>query len=206
MSISIDFESLNFNGRLITLAMLGVANENSKPLPYSWVMVLQRNIETCVEWCKLQDALGERTVIVLLEILNPNSRLIANDGAHLSRKLLQTAANLNNSALTTRVCAFVFALGFNLADSDAVWCIEQTFEGVYLAASRDDLDSKSWNFIDRHTQPLAFWNDWDKCKKLVKTVASFIVNSGFKFDPIKAWINSAALRDRLIKHIKKVAE
>jgi len=142
----------------------------NRNLPNNWINYLRNHPEDIVRWLSDGNTVKTNTLTLILPMLNPNSSYVINSGTSPWQNLLMNATLANNSKCYIELQAFSLALAFNNPDQKSYRVVSTTFEDVYLALSESILDYSSWIHLESHTKTLSWWNDWDKCKKLVNAL------------------------------------
>lgn len=166
----VDIEALVQRVDGIIGCVLNCLNENNfKSLNSMWVSLLKSYPNEILTWLSNISKLEDQLLELLLNVLNPNSREVAKFGCRLWNEILSNSNN-ENSSLDTRLKAFCVAVAFKNKGTPAFELLSKSIDSVYLALRRSELDYDSWRHIEVHTKPLKFWNDWDKCKKLLNAL------------------------------------
>jgi hypothetical protein len=155
-------------------------------------------------WVNNQKKINLNTIELLLTSLNPNSSEVINNGYKFWLSLLEKNEIPLDDKLKLKLKAFLLALMFNTPDKNSFEILSMTFESVYISLLNESLDFDSWKYIEYHTVPLSWWNDWDKAKKLLIALHKlFSINKWHTNDIGKIFKNKDAL-DKALSQFKRL--
>jgi len=146
--------------------------ETKRENEQDWLNPKYFNQSLLLEWLSKQTEIKNIKLLeLLIYCLDPNSKEVTKLGSKIwvnvcSEKILFYKDRQSH----IRLNSFAFAVSFHSCDKYSQRLLELTFEQVYMAALSGRIDYDSWKIIEVHTQPLQFWNDWDKCKKIAIAV------------------------------------
>lgn len=134
-----------------------------------WISELSNNPDEILNWIELKNRINFSTMILIVRIINPNSRIVIRRGTGLWMPFSMSAAS-NKIKESIYIHAFLTSLAFNFNDSNAFKLLKNSFFIIYNEIADDTLDYKLASMVLEHTKP-TFWQDWDKCKKLRNALA-----------------------------------
>ena len=103
-------------------------------------------------------------------------------------------------SMTLEYYAYLYLLSFNWPKNTcAIQFMRIAFYPLHKAASEGRLGYELWKNISPYTEELSIWHDWDRCKKLRKTVVKRIKKTGLSKNFIKNFTPDNELNKELIK-------
>lgn len=138
-------------------------------LHQQWISELANNPDEILNWIEMKNRINFSTMIFIVKILNPNSRIVIRKGIGLWMSFSMSASS-NKVKESIYIHAFLTSLAFNFNDSNAFKLLKNSFFIIYNEIADDTLDYKLSSMVLEHTKP-TFWQDWDKCKKLRNALA-----------------------------------
>jgi hypothetical protein len=200
---SIDLDVFERRGIDLTAYILGFITNSSKPLSNSWLSYLRNRSKEILLWLNKDNKINDEVILLVASLLNPNSRDVVNNGSRVWVKILsENKIKGRNTNLVLN--SFALALAFNKPDKQSLELISYTFQAVYLALMEDQLDDRLWSRIEIHTKSLNFWNDWDKCKKLVHALIDKFPEIKWTKQQAQQVATDSALIDRIVERYRKV--
>jgi len=136
-------------------------------LSYYWQNILRNKSKSVLKWLGNTKQLKGNTISTIISVLDPNSLDVIDKGSKIWLQLLTNTKTSADYYSSLQIKAFALALAFNRPDEHSWELLTQSFEVVYKGLLDYSLSYASWQPIELHTKPLSFWNDWDKCKKLI---------------------------------------
>jgi hypothetical protein len=139
---------------------------NNSDINYSWQSLIRNKPNSVIKWLNSVEQIKDHTIRLVTSVLNPNSKEVIGGGTVV---WIQTISRLQSekSHVLVEVSAFALALAFNRPDKHYLELVSRTFETVYNSLKTDTLNYNYWWPIEIHTKRLSWYNDWDKCKKLI---------------------------------------
>ncbi len=142
-------------------------------------MVLGKQIERypkeILAWLGEVETVTVNVAYAIVNSINEQSKDVINAGAKLWKPFL----GLQTQSLRVEIYAFLFSLSFNwLADRDALELMRMSFYPLHTLEETGKLGYGNWMRIAGYMEPLWFWEEWDKCKKMRKTVVKRLQNAG----------------------------
>jgi hypothetical protein len=204
-NISVDFETLSqLDFNVVDFLLSWSISEKGGDLSYRWKRFLQDHPQGIMEWLKNQNRVNKATVQILVDLLNPNARVVISYGTDIWQKILSLPKQDLGFAELCRLKAFTLAIGFNNSDQGARDLIVSSLEPVYAALLDNKLEYSSWQPIERHTKPLAWWNDWDKAKKLVIAVIEMSQANKWPAATFGKMFTDKRVADRFLSHYRNI--
>ncbi len=177
--------------------------ESNKGIGENWLRYIRSNPAEVLEWMKSDQDLRPKTISILVDILNPNDKMVVSNGLlpwlHFLNNLTLTELNM----LQIDIHIFCLSLAFNVKSVEAQEVFERTFENVYFALWSNSVDYSLWLNLEVHTKPLGWFKDWDKCKKLINALVDYFINNRYSIKPFISSIHNEELKDRILKQYKK---
>jgi hypothetical protein len=193
----------NFNSDLITRCVLNSINLIGKRPNHSWMLFLEDNPKSLLGWVEENFSFEAITIEVIMDLLDPNSNDAIMYAYNATIKLLDNQVVADNPTLNIKVCSFGLALAFSLPSAKSEQLIARSLDTVYSTAKSEQLNQKCWRWIEIHTRPLAWWNEWDKCKKIAKALAKLFLKKHPNINFLYSKISDGQILDRIIRHMDK---
>ena len=138
--------------------------------------LIGRHQEEVLMWLGGVEIVTVNVAYAIVDSLNEHSTIVVNTGANVWKPFLK----LQNHILRIDLYAFLFSLSFNWPfDRDALELLRMAFYPLHTSEATGKLGYDNWERIERYMEPLVFWEEWDKCKKMRKTVVKRLKNAGF---------------------------
>ena len=173
------FQLLDDHELDITIYILDWSNfYNTINIGYPWQNLLRTRPTSVLNWLKSADHVNQNTLKLITSVLNPNSTDVIEFGCRLWIHVIKQIEKDEKQEALIAASAFGLALAFNKPDTYYLELLSCSFETTYLTLKSNTLNYIYWWPIEIHTRQRHWYNDWDKCKKLID--ALFI-----NFDDIK---------------------
>ena len=200
----IDVNEINLDGQFIVNSILNAINvDGFTSLPENWLRYLRIHENEVLAWLNGVNLVQDKTVEILVAILNPNSGEVGKNGPE---KWIIYFEQFNRSELNfvpLEVHAFCIALALNSNNPLSNKLYIYSLEIVYFALAKEILGHNGWRRIEIHTKPLGFFKDWDRCKKLVNAVVDHFIANNWNIYTLNETIQSNEIRERLANRYKK---
>ena len=188
----------------ITYVLNWLNDDSNHQLNHDMKIAINSHPSEILVWVNNQKKISLNTLELLLSSLNPNSSEVINNGNEFWLNLLKKNEVQADYNLSLKLKAFLLALMFNKPNQSSFDIISITFESVYISLLNESLDFDSWKYIEYHTTPLSWWNDWDKAKKLLIALHQvFSLNKWQTRDLEKIFKNKDVL-DKALSQFKKL--
>jgi len=146
--------------------ILNWINKGNSRISNKWLDFLRSRPIGIINWIESNSKFSCQFLKILPMIINPNSQHINNYNSQIWLKIISNSKFSLDYYDNIKFKAFILAVAFKRSDDTFLKLISFSFEDVYKAALKDQLDYNSWKILEVHTKPLSFWKEWDKCKKL----------------------------------------
>jgi hypothetical protein len=167
-NIDVDFGViLNEVNGVIDFILSSLNNYSNYSINSGLVTMLKNNTTDVIYWLNNNRVVNDNLLQVFLNILNPNSNSISKYGSKLWYDIL---INSVNKDVYNIIQLKAFCVSVSLNNKDSFELLSKSASSVYWALKNNELDYQSWRYIEIHTKPLFFWNDWDKSKKLLSAI------------------------------------
>jgi hypothetical protein len=188
------------NINILEFLFNSINKKQSFTLSYSWMISIRERPSEILYW--LENNKVETIVFLhfLLSQLNPNANPAQLSPDYIWINLL--AKYPTDSVLSS----FVLAIALSKKDKDIIEIFAITFDNVYYALKEDNLKYDSWKNLEIHTAPLFFYNDWDKCKKIVNTVAKTFVDLRLPSNAVKKISRNPDVIKKIQTKIQKLSK
>ncbi len=142
----------------------------NKELDYRWSSLIRKRPSSVLEWLEATNVIRNVVLDLILINLDPNSLEVRNFGCKIWLQILDRPFYVPSSQIIQKIKSFGLALAFNNPDEKSFKLAAICFESVYESLINNSIDYSSWKYLEIHTKPLAFWKDWDRCKKLINAL------------------------------------
>jgi hypothetical protein len=202
LNIELDNDVLSSIKFDITKYVLNWLNQNQYcSLSNSWHYYLKSRPLELINWLKNCTIHNPYFYQLIPYVLNPNSPELSKIESQIWIKAISNSNQLNlNSSEILDFKTFLFAFTLKYPDNSTLKLLSFTFDQVYHAALNDELDYKSWKWIEIHTRPLPLWQEWDKCKKLRNLLVDIFLENKWDIEDIKLIVSNPSL----IKELKSI--
>ena len=163
-------------------------------------MVLGKQIERrqkeILAWLGGVETVTVNVAYAIVNSLNERSEDVVNAGSKVWKPFL----GLQYQSLRVEVYAFLFSLSFNwLSDRDALELMRMAFYPLHTLEEAGKLGYGNWMHIACYMESLRFWEEWDKCKKMRKTVVKRLKNAGYDKSILNHYTPNSELNEMMIK-------
>lgn len=201
---NIDVDDINFDTSYIVVSILNsVSYIGAGTLPENWLRYLRAHEKDVLYWLKNVDYIENKTIEILVSILNPNSSAVSQAGAEKWINYFEQFSQIGLNSVPLEIHAFSIALALNSKNASFIRLYNFSLEIVYFALAKEILSHNAWRRIEIHTKPLGLFKDWDRCKKLVNAVVDHFIENQWNIYLVADQIQSLDIRDRLINRYKK---
>lgn len=134
----------------------------------------------------------------LIKYLPPASTFIRNTSPSLWHKIIC------NSSMPLDYYIFLFVLSYNwYKDAEAISYLKLAFIPIYRAVLNNTITFSQWRKIEYLMEPLKIWQDWDKGKKMRKTLGKRIKEAGLPKSFVSSFTPDDKLNHEILKYWKK---
>lgn len=183
--------------------ILNWTNDNqSISLNDKWRNYLRERPTQVISWLVENKHKAQDNLDLIISLLDPNSKTVFTSEVDIWIGILQSIdKNMNHSK---KIHAFTLALAFNISGEASYEIFYLSFQNVYDQLKKDYLDTQSWRFLQVHTPPLNFWNEWDKCKKLIKGTVEHFLQNKWSLKKLRTISNEIEIIEKLEKAFNKI--
>ena len=155
---------------------------------------IEKKPEQVLKWLKGVEIITDNVAYAIVNTINEYSSLVKVAGAKLWRPFL----GLQFHNLRTDVYTFLFSLSFNWpSDKDAIELMQMAFYPIHVLEANGNLGYSNWSRIAGHLESVMFWEEWDKCKKLRKTVVKRLKRAGCDKSVLDTFTPDGGLNEQL---------
>lgn len=134
----------------------------------------------------------------IIEAISPTCTLVKQTSPNLWRKIIYS------SPLPLDYYLFLFSLSCNwYSDMDAITLLKTAFMPIYQAVVKNQITSSQWRKIDSFMVSLKVWQDWDRGKKMRKTVGKRLKEAGCSKTYVESFTSDNAVNKEILKYWKK---
>jgi len=142
---------------------------------YSLSIQLIDRTEDLLNWLSSVDVITDNVAYAIVKSVDVHSNIVSLRGAKIWKPFL----GLQYHNLRIEVYTYLFSLSFNWpSDEDALELMHMAFYPLYTLQASGELGYSYWSSIATYLDTLMIWEDWDKCKKLRKTVVNRLKRAG----------------------------
>lgn len=157
---------------------------------------IERHQKEIMAWLGGVEIVTVNVAYAIVNSLNERSEDVVNAGSKVWKPFLR----LQYQSLRVEVYAFLFSLSFNwLSDRDALELMRMAFYPLHTLEEAGKLGYGNWMHIAGYMEPLRFWEEWDKCKKMRKTVVKRLKNAGYDKSILNHYTPNSELNEMMIK-------
>ena len=185
------------NGRNATSILLNYVNSNNNHfVGFELGKQLSKQISAILTWLESENAITVNVANAIVNAVDGHSNLVISRGA----KVWQPFVGLEFQNLRAEVYAFMFSLSFNWpTNQTALELMRISFPPLYILQANESLRYEEWARISQYMEPLSFWEDWNKCKKMRKTVVKRLKQAGYSMNQLYQYTPDAEINKQLIR-------
>lgn len=200
VNVHIDLCSLIFqkneNAINSVLDYLNASSNNS--VPKSIEKLSQQESSKILTWMGTVNKLTPNVGFLIMQSIQPISHQVQSRGVErwiaFSKLLVKSI----------EYYAYLYLLSFNWpSDVYAIEFMRKAFYPIHQVALEGRLDYELWRNISPYTEDLPIWHDWDRCKKLRKTVVKRIKKASLPKGLIMDFTPDRELNKELLKTWEK---
>ena len=136
---------------------------------------LRHNTDAVLTWLGNTDVITDNVAYAIVNAVNERSNVVVSMGAKIWNPFL----GLQFHNLNAKVYAYLFALSFNWpTDVDALELMRMAFYPLHTLQANKQLGYSNWSHIAPFMESVMFWDEWDNCKKMRKTVVKRLKRAG----------------------------
>lgn len=159
-------------------------------------MEMEKRTNEILNWLSSVEFITDKVAYAIINSVSEWSQEVIEKGAKIWRPFL----NLQFHQLRPEVYAFLFSLSFNWpSDRDAIELMQMSFYPLHIFAANNKLGYDNWGHISRYMESVMFWDEWDNCKKLRKTVVKRLKRAGFEKTVLEHFTPDGELNDQMMK-------
>jgi GTPase-associated protein 1, N-terminal domain type 1 len=195
------FENVGLQVASVILDALSknVADNTSR----AWTNYLVSHPREVLDWFNSQKSPTTEIVEFLVNILNPNSPEVIENGLGGWLRFLKNTLVRNGYGVKIDIHFFCLSLAFGVANIDSQNIFEISLQPVYQTLSEENVDYSLWQELEVHTKPLSIWKNWDKCKKLLNAVADIYLQNRWDIETLLLMISNLEIRNLMAQRYKK---
>lgn len=134
----------------------------------------------------------------IIKYLSPSSTFVRNTSPSLWLKIIF------HSSMSLDYYIFLFVLSYNwYKDTEAISYLKLAFMPIYRAVLNSTITSVQWRKIEYLMEPLKIWQDWDKGKKMRKTLGKRLKEAGLPKSFVSSFTPDDKLNHEILKYWKK---
>lgn len=152
-----------------------------------------------IMWMKNESTISQDvTTRFIICDLDPKSKILKDSTSALWRKIIY------ESSMPLDYYIFIFVLSFNwYKDADAIEYMKYAFMPIYKSVITSQITLRQWKKLENLMEPLKIWQDWDKGKKMRKTLAKRLKEAGLPKSYVSEFTPDDELNHEILKYWKK---
>ena len=152
-----------------------VNRESARYVNYVLGIQLGNKTDEVLTWLGNTIVITDNVAYAIVNAVNERSNAVVSRGAKIWKPFL----GLQFHNLNVRVYAYLFALSFNWpTDGDALKLMRMAFYPLHTLQANKQLGYSNWSQIAPFMESVMFWDEWDNCKKMRKTVVRRLKRAG----------------------------
>lgn len=189
--------SVFINSKNATSILLNYVNgDNDHYVGFELGMQLRKQVSAILTWLGNANTITDNVANAIVKAVDVHSNLVISRGA----KVWQPFVGLQFHNLRAEVYAFMFSLSFNWpTDQTALELMRISFFPLYILQANGSLRYEEWSHISQYMEPLFLLEDWDKCKKMRKTVVKRLKQAGYDKNQLYQYTPNAEINKQLVK-------
>jgi tetratricopeptide (TPR) repeat protein len=141
-----------------------------------WQYLLKNHPTYTLDWLMQAVNPPEHTINLITSLLDPNSSEVVNKGACVWVSFAQKIGNELGKKSLVETIAFLLTLSFNNPKDGACELARLSFEIVHDSVANSELESHSWQNLEKHLPSLSWWRNWDRCERLRRGLVESYIN------------------------------
>lgn len=152
-----------------------------------------------ITWMKNESHISQDiTTRFIICDFEPKSKIVKDSTSALWRKIIF------DSSMSLDYYIFIFVLSFNwYKDVDAIEYMKYAFMPIYKSIITSQITLRQWKKLENLMEPLKIWQDWDKGKKMRKTLAKRLKEAGLPKSYVSEFTPDDELNHEILKYWKK---
>lgn len=185
------------NGKNATSILLNYLNSsNNHFVGFDLEKQLSKQISAILSWLGSENTITDNVANAIVNAVDEHSNLVISRGA----TVWQPFVGLQFHNLRAEVYAFMFSLSFNWpTNKTALELMRISFYYLHELQANGILRYGEWSRISQYMEPLFWLEEWDKCKKMRKTVIKRLKQAGYGRDQLDQYTPNAEINKQLIK-------
>ena len=187
------------------LTWIDALDADSLRLPHRWLDLLCSHPTLVLHWFNKDDRPKRiQTLLLLTEITKPRDVKLGTISNERLVKWGQQVASMGDSTDTTRILAYLLAIGLQREGEHACDLVLATFPAIHEALLDDRLGWSKWSWLEPHmpSKDWFFSRDWDKADKLRRAL--------FERFCVQGWspqrLEEAAYNSQTRRYLRKTAQ
>lgn len=152
-----------------------VNRDSSRYVNYVLGTQLEHRTDEVLTWLGNTEVITDNVAYAIVNAVNERSNAVVSRGAKIWKPFL----GLQFHNLNAKVYAYLFAMSFNWpTDGDALELMRMAFYPLHTLQANKQLGYSNWSHIAPFMESVMFWDEWDNCKKMRKTVVKRLKRAG----------------------------
>lgn len=152
-----------------------VNRDSARYVNYVLGIQLSHKTDEVLAWLGNTDVITDNVAYAIVNAVNERSNAVVSKGAKIWKPFL----GLQFHNLNAKVYAYLFALSFNWpSDGDALELMRMAFYPLHTLQANKQLGYSNWSHIAPFMESVMFWDEWDNCKKMRKTIVKRLKRAG----------------------------
>ena len=173
-----------------------VNRDSARYVNYVLGIQLSHKTDEVLAWLGNTDVITDNVAYAIVNAVNERSNAVVSKGAKIWKPFL----GLQFHNLNAKVYAYLFALSFNWpSDGDALELMRMAFYPLHTLQANKQLGYSNWSHIAPFMESVMFWDEWDNCKKMRKTIVKRLKRAGADIRVLDNYTPDAELNAELIR-------
>ena len=157
---------------------------------------MEKRTKDVLNWLSSVEIITDKVAYAIVNSVNEHSLEVVDAGAKIWRPFLC----LQFHQLRIEVYTYLFALSFNWpSDRDAIQLMQMSFYPLHILVANNKLGYGNWGLIAKYMETVMFWDEWDNCKKLRKTVVKRLKRAGLDKNVLEHFTPDGELNEQMMK-------
>lgn len=185
----------DYSDETVKILLDFVNGESSRYVNQILGMQLVRHSDEVLKWLTGTDRITENVANVIVNCVDEKAPAVVSFGAMVWKPFL----GLQYHNLRAEVYSYIFALSFNWpSDQTALELMRMAVEPIHKLGLLGKLNYSNWSRIAPYMEPVKIWDEWDKCKKIRKTVVKRLKQAGVDKSILANFTSDRELNEMLI--------
>lgn len=186
----------DYSDEVVKILLDFVNGESSRYVNQVLGMQLVKHSGEVMKWLAGTERITENVAYAIINCVDEKAPAVVSFGAMVWKPFL----GLQYHNLRAEVYSYLFALSFNWpSDQNALELMRMAVEPIHKLELIGKLSYSNWSRIAPYMEPVKIWEEWDKCKKIRKTVVTRLKRAGVDKSILANFTSDRELNEQLMK-------